>query len=184
MVNAIIYLQGKPDDTDLAPDIFKISGTFRDLEIIVERTNDEDTDEPGISLTFISKNKQSMTCTFSLKSLRTRIKPTKFDKKEDGDFGSPVFDDLNKLDREINYLQKLIVDRKWYCVYIYISLDFLHNPDSNTPMEIEVPEDFIPTKNEDWGPFNYSYCKYKDCAENEYSRIHEGLNENEPTDKN
>ena len=167
MLNAIIYLKGRPSLSDTAPDIFKMTTVMRDMELMVERDHDEDTNEPAITLTLSSKNKNSFTACFSLKELRTRENNDP-DMKDDG---CPVYKDMNSLNICINYIQELIMDNNKHMAHIWINLDFLNDPDESDPIELNVinPYTFKPgTKR---GPFDYSYCMYKNMTEKAYKEL-------------
>ena len=138
MLNAIISVTGKPSMADKHPDTFKVSVAMRNIELAVERCLDVDM-ESVVKLTFTSLH-HTVTCRFSVKDLQVRG-------EDDSDLheGSYSYKDINRLDKEIGYIQDMIMAKELYKAHIWVNEDFL-NEFTEVDDPITVDTDLLNSK--------------------------------------
>lgn len=170
MLNAIISVTGKPSMVDNHPDTFKVSVAMRNVELAVERCLDVDM-ESVVTLTFTSFH-NTVTCRFSVKDLQVRG-------EDDSDLheGSYSYKDINKLDKEIGYIQDMIMAKELYKAHIWVNEDFL-NEFTETEDPIEVDTGLLDSKPGTYqsgpltGPTDSSDIGYRGGCEYIYNKLH------------
>lgn len=169
MLNAIISVTGKPSMMDKHPDTFKQSVAMRNVELSVDRCLDDNM-ESVLKLTFTSFH-NTITCIFKVEDLQVRG-----EEGSDMHEGSYSYKDINKLDKEIGYIQDMIMAKELYKAHIWINEDFL-NEFTETEDPIEVDTSLLDSKPGTYsgpltGPTDSSDMGYRGGCEYIYDVLH------------